>query len=107
MPPLKVDANEFPSYSIEKIKLFEHKLHRIAVSYDKYDISYSTNLEEEQFYELIEVIKEFSFQEFDKLDYFEKKEIFEQSKKILINFIYDSDNLIQKCAKLIKKCFKE
>lgn len=102
----KDDANEVVVNSIKSINFIEHRISRIANSWDNKDILYEKSFTIQDYDNIINFLKEFSFEKFEDLNKKERKEIFENLIKLLISFICDGCELTKKCMKLMKKAKK-
>ena len=98
------DANVFAKLSIDLIRKYQHKIHRLSVSKDKRDLLYVNNVSELSVAKIIEFLYSFNYDEFKELTEVEKENIFNELMKLYKELIWDSDNLR---LKYIKKHFRE
>ena len=98
------DANVFAKLSIDLIRKYQHKIHRLSVSNDKRDILYANNVNGLNVAKIVDFLYSFNYDEFKKLTEMEKEEIFNKFMKLYGELIWYSDNLR---IKYIKEYFRE
>ena len=98
------DANVFAKLSIELIRKYQHKIHRLSVSNDKRDILYANNVNELNVAKIVDFLYSFNYDEFKKLTEKERENIFSELMNLYKELIWDSDNLR---LKYLKKYFRE